>query len=95
VSSNFAIAGILLQKFEDRKIDPVWFVLRKVIRAKFNYDVYDKDMLAVVYSLKENHHFLQGAEHQATVYSDHQNIKYFKSATLLNPGQGRWEEEHT
>jgi len=92
-SSDFAIAGILSQKFEDGKILPVRFVSRELSPAELNYNVYDKEMLAIVFSLKKNRHYLQGAEHETTIYSDHQNLTYFKSTILLNRRQARWAED--
>ena len=50
-ASYFRIGGILLQKFEDGKVYPVLFVSRKLTPAELNYDVYDKEMLAVAFSL--------------------------------------------
>jgi len=91
--SDFAIAGILSQKFEDGKIHPVRFTSRKLTPAELNYDVYDKEMLAVVFSLNKNRHYLQGAEHKTTIYSDHQNLTYFQSTPLMNRRQARWSEE--
>jgi len=92
-ASDFAIAGILSQKFEDGRIHPVRFVSRKLTPAELNYDVYDKEMLAIVFSLRKNRHYLQGAEHKTMVYSDHQNLTYFTTAVLLNRRQARWAEE--
>ena len=92
-ASDFAIAGILSQKFEDGKIHPVRFVSRKLTPAELNYDVYDKEMLAIVFSLWKNRHYLQGAEHETKIFSDHQNLTYFKSTILLNRRQARWAEE--
>jgi len=83
-ASDFAIAGILSQKFMDGKIHPVRFVSRKLTPAELNYDVYDKEMPAVVFSVRNNWHYLQGAVHETTIYSDHQNLTYFKTAVLLN-----------
>jgi len=83
-ASDLAIAGILSKKFEDGKIHPVRFVSRKLNPAELNYDVYDKEMLVVVFSLQKNRHYLQGAKHKTMIFSDHQNLTYFKSAILLN-----------
>jgi len=94
-ASDCAIAGILSQKFEDGKIHPVRFVSRKLTSAELNYDVYDKEMLAIVSSLRKNGHYLQGAEHKTTIFSDHQNLTYFKSAISLNRRQARWAEDLT
>jgi len=92
-ASDCAIAGILSQKFEDGKVHPVRFVSRKLSPAELNYDVYDKEMLAIVFSLRKNRHYLQGAEHKTTIFSDHQNLTYFKSTVLLNRRQARWAED--
>jgi hypothetical protein len=92
-ASDFAIAGILSQKFEDGKIHPVRFTSRKLSPAELNYDVYDKEMQAVVFSLNKNRHYLQGAVHKTTIYSNHQNLTYFKSAILLNRRQAWWAED--
>jgi len=91
-ASDFAIAGILSQKFKDGKIHPVRFVSRKLSPAELNYDVYDKEMLAIVFSLAKNRHYLQGAEHQTKIFSDHQNLSNFQSAILLSRRQARWAE---
>jgi hypothetical protein len=53
-ASDFAIAGILSPKFEDGKIHSVHFVSTNLNPAELNYDVHDKEMLAVVFSLRKN-----------------------------------------
>jgi hypothetical protein len=77
----------------DGKIHPVRFVSRKLNPAQLNYYVYNKEILAVVFSLRKNRDYLQGAEHITTIFSDHQNLTYLKSAVLLNRRQARWAEE--
>jgi hypothetical protein len=59
-ASDFGIAGRLCQKFEDGQIHPVRFVSRKLNPGELNYDVYDKEMLAVDFSLQTNWHYPQG-----------------------------------
>jgi len=90
---DFAIAGILSQKFEDGKLHPVSFISRKLSPPELNYDVFDKEMLAVLFSLKTWRYVLQGAEHKMIVYPDHQNLTYFKTPVSLNRRQARWAEE--
>jgi hypothetical protein len=62
-------------------------------KAKLNYDVYDKEMLAIVFLLWKWRHFLHGVQHKTIVYLDHQNVIYFKTATALNRRQARWAEQ--
>jgi len=92
-ASDFAIAGILSQKFEDSKLHPVSLICRKLTPAELNYDVHDKEMLAIVFSIRKWRHFLQGAEHKTIIYSDHHNLTYFKTAVSLNRRQARWAED--
>jgi hypothetical protein len=49
--SDFVIGVVLLQK-EDR-VQLVAFYSRKMIATELNLDIYDKEMLAIVSSLKE------------------------------------------
>jgi len=92
-ASDFAIAGILSQKFEDGKLNPVSFIYTKLSQAELNYDMFDKEMLAIVFSLQKWRYFLQGAQHKTIVYSDHQNLSYFETAVSLNRRQARWAEQ--
>ena len=50
-------------------------------------------MLAVVFSLKKLRYFLQEAEDKTIVYSDHQNLTYFKTAVSFNRSQARWADD--
>jgi hypothetical protein len=83
-ASDFAIAGISSQKFEDCKLHPVSSISRNLSLAEHNYDVYDNEMLAIVLAFRKWRHFLQGAQHMTIVYSDHRNLTYFKTAVSLN-----------
>jgi hypothetical protein len=73
-ASDFTIAAVLSQKFEDGHLHHVDVHLRKLTEAELNYDLYDKEMLAVVHAFKKWRHYLQGAQHKTLVYTDHQNL---------------------
>jgi hypothetical protein len=62
-ASNFAIEAILCQKFEDGKLYPVSFISGKLSEAELNYHINNKEMLAIVFSLRKWRYVLQGAEH--------------------------------
>jgi len=83
-ASDIAIAGIPSQKSEDGKLHPVSIISRKLSQAKLNYGEFDKEMPAVVFSLRKWKYFLQGAEHKTIIYSDHQKLTYFETAISLN-----------
>ena len=90
-ASDFAIGAVLLQK-EDR-VQPVAFYSRKMTATELNYDIHDKEMLAIVSAFKEWRRYLEGAEHPILVFSDHKNLEYFTTTKVLNRRQARWAQE--
>jgi hypothetical protein len=55
-----------------------------------NYEIHDKEMLAIIRALEEWRHFLEGAHHRFEIWTDHKNLEYFMSAKKLNRRQARW-----
>jgi hypothetical protein len=51
--SDFALGAILSQFGIDGSLHPVAFYSRKLISAKINYQVYDKDLLAIITAFKQ------------------------------------------
>jgi RNase H-like domain found in reverse transcriptase len=47
-------------------------------------------MLAIVRALEEWRHFVEGAEHQVEVWTDHKDLEYFMTAKKLNQRQAHW-----
>ena len=46
--SDYIIGACLTQKREDDKIRPIAYYSRKIIGLELNYDIYDKELLAIV-----------------------------------------------
>ncbi|SAL96256.1 hypothetical protein [Absidia glauca] len=92
-ASNFAIAGVINQTGSDGILHPIAFYSRKMLPAEVNYDVYDKEMLAIIDSFKQWRHYLEGSPHQTVVLTDHRNLEYFMAAKKLNRRQARWAIE--
>jgi len=55
-----------------------------------NYEIHDKEMLAIIHALEEWRHFLEGARHPVEIWTDHKNLEYFMTAKKLNRRQARW-----
>ena len=63
-SSDFATGAVLSQQSpEDEKWHPVTFLSKSLSPVEWNYEIHDKEMLAIVQALEEWRHFLEGAEH--------------------------------
>ena len=58
-----------------------------------NYNVHDKELLAIVESFKIWKVYLEGAKHEVQVFTDYKNLMSFTSTKVLNRRQVRWSEE--
>jgi len=56
---------------------PVAFYSRKLIQAELNYDIHDKELLAIVTAFRVWRPYLEGAKHTIIVKTDHKNLTYF------------------
>ncbi|KAJ1584470.1 hypothetical protein NDA11_000716 [Ustilago hordei] len=81
-ASDFAIAGVLKQEHEGRW-HPVAFYSRKMSSAEKNYEIHDKELLAVVACLTQWRHMLAGLLSQLVILTDHEALKYFKSQRCI------------
>ena len=90
-ASDFALGSILSQQGDDEKLHLVAFHSRKFDAAKINYEIHDKELLAIVDSFMQWRHFLEGSPNQVTVFSDHQNLAYFQNAHVLNRRQTHFD----
>ena len=91
-ASDFALGAILSQK-HDGNLHPVAFHSRKFTTAEINYDTADKELLAIVDCFKRWRHYLEGANHQVMVITDHNNLELFSTTKVLNRRQARWAQE--
>ena len=55
-----------------------------------NYEIHDKEMLAIIRAMEEWRHFLEGSELGFEVWTDHKNLEYFRTAKKLNRRQAHW-----
>jgi hypothetical protein len=92
-ASDKAIGGCLKQKDDDGKLHPVAYYSKKLTGPEANYDVHDKELLAVVECLKQWRVYLEGAKYPAQIYSDHKNLIYWTTTQSLNRRQVRWAME--
>ncbi|KAH9263206.1 hypothetical protein BASA83_013446 [Batrachochytrium salamandrivorans] len=92
-ASDYAISGVLSQYDDTDVLRPIAFYARQMNSAERNYEIYDKELLAVVDSFKHWRHFLQGGHHPVTVLCDHKNLEYFMTTKKLTRRQARWSLE--
>jgi ribonuclease HI len=77
-ASGFTMGAVLLQKKEDGKKHPIAYYSKTLSAAEQNYDVYNLELLAIVNALDHWRPYLAGSPHKIVIYSDHQNLLYWK-----------------
>ena len=89
-ASDFAVTAILSQEDNEGIWRPVAFMSKSLNDAERNYEIYDKEMLAMMKGFYEWAHYLKGNEATTEVLTDHQNLTYFQQPQNLNRRQARW-----
>ena len=92
-ASDYAVAAILsLRINETNELHPVTFYSRTLHAAELNYDVHDKELLAIFEAFKNWRHYLEGSGTPIDVITDHKNLEYFSTTKILTHRQVRWSE---
>jgi hypothetical protein len=89
-TSNYATSVIIEQDNALGRSHPVAFYSKSLQPAECNYEIHDKELLAIIHALCHFCHYLQGNEHTTRVFSDHVNLQYFTIKQILTQQQARW-----
>lgn len=90
-ASSVGVGAVLSQRSAvDQKVHPCAFFSRRLTPAERNYDIGNRELLAVKLALEEWRHWLEGATVPFIVWTDHRNLEYIRSAKRLNSRQARW-----
>uniref|UniRef100_A0A3B3H6Q5 Gypsy retrotransposon integrase-like protein 1 n=1 Tax=Oryzias latipes TaxID=8090 RepID=A0A3B3H6Q5_ORYLA len=90
-ASDSGVGAVLSQKdVVTGKLKPCAFFSRKLSPTEQNYDVGNRELLAIKLALEEWRHWLEGAEQPFIVWTDHKNLAYLRSAKRLNSRQAQW-----
>ena len=88
--SKHALGAILLQTDENGDWHPCSYLSQSFSLAEWNYDIYDRELLAVIRALKTWRHYLHGSPFPVQVFTDHKNLTFFHSPQSLNRRQAHW-----
>jgi hypothetical protein len=89
-ASLLAAGAILLQEDTNTDLHPCAYFSKTFIAAERNYNIYDRELLAVILALTEWKQYLQGTTHPVTIITDHKNLSYIKDPRKLSRQQARW-----
>ena len=86
-ASDYTIGEVLSMEYENRKQKLVAFLSKSLNETERNYEIYNKEMLAVIRGLENWRHLLEGAKFKFEIWMDHKNLEYFIKVQKLNKWQ--------
>uniref|UniRef100_A0A3Q3APQ7 Gypsy retrotransposon integrase-like protein 1 n=1 Tax=Kryptolebias marmoratus TaxID=37003 RepID=A0A3Q3APQ7_KRYMA len=89
-ASSSGVGAVLSQVFDDNQLHPCAFFSKRLTCAERNYDVGEREFLAVKLALEEWRHWLERAKEPFVIWTDHKNLEYLKTAKRLSSRQARW-----
>ena len=89
---DYTLAAILSIMTKDNEIHPIAFHSWTFSAPELNYDVYDKELLAIFEVFKIWRHYLEGSASPIDVVTDYKNLEYFLTTKVLMCWQARWLE---
>ena len=89
---DYALAAILSIMTKDNEIHPVAFHSQMFSTPELNYDIHDKELLAIFKAFKIWQHYLERSASPIDIVTDHKNLEYFSTTKILICQQARWLE---
>ena len=82
--SDYATGGVLSMECEDGLWRLVAFLSKSLNKTERNYKIHDKEMLAIIRSLENWRHLLEGTCFKFEIWMDYKNLEYFTKVQKLN-----------
>ncbi len=81
-ASDYIVAAILSQRGDDSLLYPVAFLSKKMLPQECNYEIYDKELLAIIRVFEEWYPELAGTpvEEPIRILTDYKNLEYFMTS---------------
>jgi hypothetical protein len=75
-ASNYTTGGVLSQKKDNGQWHPIAYRSTSMTEAECNYQIYNKEMLAIIRALEDWRHYLEGTSEPFEIITDHDNLKW-------------------
>ena len=92
-ASKVASGAVLRQHDDNGELRPCGFVSKAFNPTEQRYEIYDRELLAIIRGLQTFRQYLEGSPHPVVVWCDHKNLTFFRHARRLRPRQFRWHLE--
>ena len=86
-ASDYAMGGVLSIECEDGRWRPVAFLSKSLNETERNYEIHNKEILAIIRGLENWRYLLEGTHFKFEIWMDHKNLEYFMKTQKLNQKQ--------
>ena len=83
-ASLLAAGAVLMQADAAGDLHPCTYFSKTFSLAEHNYNIYNRELLAVILALAEWKQYLQGTSHPVSILTDHKNLSYLKDPHKLS-----------
>ena len=87
---DYVNVGVLSQMGEDGLLHLVAYFSRRMAPAECNYEIYNKELLAIIRCFEKWQPELEGTSLPVKVLTDHKGLEYFMTTKKFTPRQVRW-----
>ena len=92
-ASDYALGAILSMISEsNNEVHLIVFHSWTFTSMELNYDIHDKELLAIFEAFKSWCHYLEGSPTLVDIITDHKNLEYFSTTKLLTWCQAHWSK---
>ena len=78
------LGAILYQRNDGGKLQAVGYYSQTLNPAEHNYNMYDRELLAVIRTLAHWRHLLLGVKHWITVWTNHNNLMFYQHPQTIS-----------
>src|SRR5882672_6199313 len=91
-ASDYALTAVLSITTPNGELHPIAFHSWTFSTLELNYDVHDKELLAIFEAFKQWQHYLEGSGLPIDVVTDHRNLQYFSTTKTPTCRQAHWSK---
>ena len=89
-SSDYVSSGVLFELGKDGLLHPVVFFSKNLNLVECNYEIYDKELLAIIQYFEQWRPELEATGVPIKVITDHKSLEYFITIKKLSKRQVHW-----
>ena len=93
VLSQEGTPSATLAKRSKPVLHPIAYYSATFTPLECNYDIYERELLAVIQSIVHWRRYLGWTKEPFTILTDHKNLQYWKSPQKLNRRTARWHAD--